>query len=81
MDGNEKGSKREKETKKNVGEAKRKGFRSPITSKQIQGLIQKKQNRCVILPKNANKVTLFSQCCGSGFGIQCLFDPWIQYPG
>jgi hypothetical protein len=21
------------------------------------------------------------QCCGSGFGIRCLLDPWIQEPG
>ncbi len=21
------------------------------------------------------------QCCRSGYGIQCLFDPWIQNPG
>ncbi len=23
----------------------------------------------------------FKQCCGSGSGIRCLFDPWIQDPG
>jgi|LakMenE01Jun11ns_1017448.scaffolds.fasta_scaffold9950543_5 hypothetical protein len=23
---------------------------------------------------------IFSQCCGSGFGIRCLFDPWIRDP-
>jgi hypothetical protein len=22
-----------------------------------------------------------TQCCGSGSGIQCLFDPWIRDPG
>jgi hypothetical protein len=21
------------------------------------------------------------QCCGSGYWIRCLFDPWIQDPG
>jgi hypothetical protein len=21
------------------------------------------------------------QCCGSGYGIRCLFDPWIRNPG
>jgi hypothetical protein len=21
------------------------------------------------------------QCCGSGSGIRCLFDPWIRDPG
>jgi hypothetical protein len=21
------------------------------------------------------------QCCGSGSGIRCLFDPWIRVPG
>jgi hypothetical protein len=23
----------------------------------------------------------FFQCCGSGSGIRCLFDPWIWDPG
>ena len=23
----------------------------------------------------------FFQCCGSGSGIRCLFDPWIRDPG
>jgi hypothetical protein len=23
----------------------------------------------------------FKQCCGSGSGIRCLFDPWIRDPG
>jgi hypothetical protein len=22
-----------------------------------------------------------NQCCGSGSGIRCLFDPWIRDPG
>ncbi len=22
-----------------------------------------------------------NQCCGSGYGIRCLFDPWIRDPG
>jgi hypothetical protein len=22
-----------------------------------------------------------TQCCGSGSGIRCLFDPWIRDPG
>jgi hypothetical protein len=25
--------------------------------------------------------TYHVQCCGSGSGIQCLFDPWIQEQG
>jgi hypothetical protein len=24
---------------------------------------------------------VFCQCCGSGSGIRCLFDPWIRDPG
>jgi hypothetical protein len=24
---------------------------------------------------------IFFRCCGSGSGIRCLFDPWIQDPG
>jgi hypothetical protein len=23
----------------------------------------------------------FTQCCGPGSGIRCLFDPWIRDPG
>jgi hypothetical protein len=23
----------------------------------------------------------FRQCCGSGSGIRCIFDPWIRDPG
>jgi hypothetical protein len=23
----------------------------------------------------------YTQCCGSGSGIRCLFDPWIRIPG
>jgi hypothetical protein len=27
------------------------------------------------------KKASFNQCCGSGSGIRCLFDPWIRDPG
>ncbi len=30
---------------------------------------------------HANKMLPFYQCCGSGSGIWCLFDPWIRDPG
>ncbi len=26
-------------------------------------------------------ICYISQCCGSGSGIRCLFDPWIRDPG
>jgi hypothetical protein len=29
------------------------------------------------LPVPGEQVT-FSQCCGSGSGIRCLFDPWFR---
>jgi hypothetical protein len=32
-----------------------------------------------VLP-TPNQSTPHSQCCGSGSGIRCLFDPWIRDP-
>jgi hypothetical protein len=40
-----------------------------------------------LCPKNTNpqigtfaEGPLIEQCCGSGSGIRCLFDPWIRDP-
>ncbi len=40
------------------------------------------QNRCSRASKDDfNRfLSLFIQCCGSGSGIRCLFDPWIRDP-
>jgi hypothetical protein len=27
------------------------------------------------------RIRIHNQCCGSGSGIRCLFDPWIRDPG
>jgi hypothetical protein len=31
-------------------------------------------------PFHRKRITKY-QCCGSGSGIRCLFDPWIRDPG
>jgi hypothetical protein len=28
----------------------------------------------------SRKYIFFYQCCGSGSGIRCLFDPWVRDP-
>ena len=48
-----------------------------------QGLQQKHSHT----PEEGSKLCLLEndyrrgQCCGSGSGIRCLFDPWIRVPG
>jgi hypothetical protein len=34
----------------------------------------------LLRPTNQS-ITQSIQCCGSGSGIRCLFDPWIRVPG
>jgi hypothetical protein len=33
------------------------------------------------IPDKVSKKHRILQCCGSGSGIRCLFDPWIGDPG
>ncbi len=42
--------------------------------------VQESWNKIPLALKQATTAKAFRQCCGSGSGIGCLFDPWIRDP-
>jgi|688.fasta_scaffold1326349_1 hypothetical protein len=45
--------------------------------------IRIRENTTTDLRVDIQRKGFFKQCCGSGlgYGIRCLFDPWIRDPG